>query len=137
MNLTRGVRPLAAVSIAVLATSAGLATTAIAGSTSPTYTHKDTGRTVHLAVGTEFRVSLRTCADCGDSWKWAHRPDAGVVKLLSKRVVSKAKPPAVGGEASTIYTFKVVGAGRTHEGLTEIGPSGKVIAHFRLTEVAR
>jgi hypothetical protein len=137
MKLRVGVRRFAALSTAVLATSVGLATTAVASSTAPTYTHRDTGRTVHLAVGKVFRVRLLTCADCGDSWKWVHRPHAGVVKLVSKRVVSEAKPPAVGGEAHTVYRFKVVGAGRTHEGLTEIGPSGKAMAHFRLTEVAR
>lgn len=122
-----------AAAVAVSCSSLGLA--AAAGGSGPVYKHKDSGRTVHPAVGTTFKVSLRTCADCGDAWHWAHRPNAAVVKLVSKRVVSHVVPPAVGGYASTIYKFKVVGAGRTTEKLVETGPSGKTISHFRLTEV--
>jgi len=107
------IRRSAALSTGVVAASVGLAASAIAGSHSPVYTHKDSGRTVRLAVGTVFTVKLRTCSDCGDSWHWVHRPKHHVVKLLSKRIVTHVKPPAVGGIANTVYRFKVVGVGRT------------------------
>ena len=136
MNTTPSRLRFAAVSTAVVAAAVGVATTAAASGTSPVYTHKDSGRTVHLAVGSVFRVSLRTCTDCGDSWHWVHRPDPHIVKLVRKRVVSNVQPPAVGGIAHTIYRFKVVAVGRTREVLVEKGPSGTAISHFRLREVA-
>lgn len=136
MTITPRSRRLLTVS-AVLAVSGGSFAVAAASGTTPVYKHKDSGRTVHLAVGSKFKVSLRTCADCGDRWSWVHRPDAQVVKLVSKRVVSHVVPPAVGGIASTVYTFKVVGAGRTTEKLVEKGPSGMTVSHFHLTEVTR
>lgn len=128
---------LAAGSIVAVTASAAAMPAAGANGSTPTYTHRDSGRVVHLAVGTVFRVDLRTCADCGDSWRWVHRPDRQVVKLVRERVVSTAKPPQVGGMARTIYRFRVVGVGRTREVLVENGPSGKALSHFRLTEVTR
>lgn len=135
MAINFSARQLATLAISLGALIASPATTAVASGTSPVYTHHDTGRTVHLSVGATFEVKLATCADCGDSWHWVHRPSKHIVKELSKRIVTKVKPPEVGGMATTIYRFKVVGGGTTHEGLVETGPSGKSISHFRLTEV--
>jgi hypothetical protein len=135
VDRTPTTRRIAAVSTLAVATTVALSSTAVATGTPPTYTHKDSGRTVHLAVGTIFRVKLRTCTDCGDAWRWVHRPNQAVVKLLSKRVVSTVKPPAVGGVAQTIYRFKVVGAGLARERLVERGPAGAAVAHFRLIEL--
>lgn len=120
-----------------VASAAALGMPAATAAGPPVYHHAASGRTVHLTVGTRFSVELKTCADCGYSWKFAHRPDHSVVKVLGSHVVSHAKPPAVGGEATTIYRFKVVGTGRTTFRLVEHAPSGKVSSHFRLTEVAK
>jgi hypothetical protein len=49
---------------------------------------------VHDSVGATFEVKLATCADCGDSWRWVHRPGKHIVKELSKRIVTNVKPPA-------------------------------------------
>jgi hypothetical protein len=126
-------RRIAAGSIAALVASTAVATAAGATST-PVYTHKDSGRTIHLSPGTVFKVKLRTCTDCGDAWHWKHRPDHTVVKLLSKRIVSHVTPPAVGGVATTVYRLKVVGPGTTRMVLVERNPSGTAISHFRLRQ---
>jgi hypothetical protein len=131
----RPLRRVTALSACVLMSSAAVASTAVAGST-PVYTHKDSGTTVHLGRGTIFKVKLKTCTDCGDAWHWRHRPNRHIVKQLSKRVVSHVQPPAVGGMATTIYRFKVVGTGTTTMRLVETNPSGKRISRFRLTEAA-
>jgi predicted secreted protein len=127
-----------AVSIATAVSSLLLATGAVTATASATrvYTHADSGRTVHLKIGTTFKVNLKTCADCGDAWHFTKRPSIGVVRLVSKHVVSHNKPPVVGGFARTIYRFKVVGAGRTTERMVETGPgNGHVVGRFKLTEV--
>jgi predicted secreted protein len=133
MSSTRTIRRITAASTAALITSVAVTSTATATTRTPVYTHKDTGRTVHLARGTVFAVKLRTCTDCGDSWHWKNRPNSHIVKQLSKRIVSHVKPPAVGGIATTVYRFKVVGTGTTRMVLVEKGPSGQRISHFRLT----
>ena len=134
MSANRTLHRIAAASTAALITSTAVATAATAATSTPVYTHKDSGRTIHLAVGTVFKVKLRNCADCGDLWHWKHRPDRHVVKVLSKRIVSHVQPPAVGGIATTIYRLKVVGHGTTKLVLVETSPSGQAIKHFRLTE---
>lgn len=132
---TMSMRRLAALSTGVVIASAAVGSTAIASTHSPVYTHKDSGRTVHLNTGTVFKIRLKTCADCGDSWSWKHRPNHHVIKQLHRlHVVSTVKPPAVGGIAHTVARFKVVGTGTTSLVLVEKGPSGKRIAHFKLTQ---
>ena len=136
MNSSRTIRRVAAASTVALVTSASVASAAAAGTTTtPVYTHKDSGRTIHLKVGTIFKVKLKTCFDCGDSWHWKHRPDHHIVKLLRKhQVAPNLQPGETGGIGRTIYKFKVVGRGATRLVLVEDNPSGNVISHFRLRQ---
>jgi predicted secreted protein len=121
--------------LAVAAPATGSAATA----TEPVYTHADSGHTEHLRVGTVFKVRLRGCGDCGDSWSFSKRPNAHVVKVLRRRVVPEAKPPAVGGYDHTVWTMKVVGRGSTTMRIAEhaAAEGGKVIKRFRLTIAAK
>jgi hypothetical protein len=138
MLITRVARlPIAC--LAALVTVAPATASAAATSHEPVYTHADSGHTEHLAVGTTFKVRLRGCGDCGDSWSFPKRPDPHVVKILSRRVIAEAKPPAVGGYDHTVWTMKVVGRGSTTMRMAEHAATegGKVIKRFRLTIVGR
>ncbi len=100
-----------------------------------TFGYSDSGRTVHVSKGATFKVRLKGCGDCGDYWSFSHRPDKAVVKVVSRRVVAAAKPPAVGGYDHTIWTMKAVGRGTTTMRMAEHSASqhGKVIKRFSLT----
>jgi predicted secreted protein len=118
--------------------SAPVAASASAGST-PTkvevYTLKDSGRSVSVLRGKTFRVRLQNCGDCGEQWVISTRPRPRVLSLVSRHETSTAKPPAVGGENHTIWTFRADEPGRTTMAMSEHSAEkgGKVIKRFRLT----
>jgi predicted secreted protein len=122
---------------ATLVFCAGFVTSAGAAgsSTAPVYTLKDSGKTVHLAKHHTFKIRLKTAADSGYEWKFTHRPDPTIVKVVRKRV--RSTPGQIGGYAHTVITLKTVGAGTTREKLVEKRPfgTGKLIGTFSLTEV--
>jgi hypothetical protein len=102
------------VAVQVPAMAGHHAARATTGATIPTYTHRDTGRTLRLHVGDRLRVRLVTVTDGNFFWHYVHRPDPSVVKVVRKRIIAPKLPPgAVGGEAHTVYRLKAVGTGRT------------------------
>ena len=126
----------------VLTTAAALvlglgpvASPASAAGSIPIYTHADNGKTEHLAVGTKFKVRLKGCGDCGDTWSFKQKPDPHVVKVLGRNVYTEAQPPAVGGYDHTVWTMRVVGNGTTTMRMVERSASqnNKVIKRFSLT----
>ncbi|MGN6474687.1 MAG: protease inhibitor I42 family protein [Mycobacteriales bacterium] len=126
---------LMASALLVAAPVAATPATAAATSTVHVYHQKDSGRTIHITRGEKFKVRLKACGDCGDSWSFSHRPAKTIVKYLGKTTRSTATPPAVGGEDIVTWTFKGVGAGTTKIGLAEHAASqgNKVIKRFSLT----
>jgi predicted secreted protein len=111
-----------------------VADAASASSSTPVYHQSDSGKTVSLAEGTTFKVRLKVCEDCGNFWHWKVRPDSDVVKIVSKKDVSSAKPPAVGGINTVTWTMKVVGPGDTAMKLVQKAASqnNKVVKRFTL-----
>lgn len=120
-----------------LLVAAPVATPAAAMTTSTVhvYHQKDSGRTIHITRGEKFKVRLKACGDCGNSWSFSHRPAKAIVKFLGKSTRSTATPPAVGGEDIVTWRFKGVGAGTTKIRLAEHSASegNKVIKRFSLT----
>jgi predicted secreted protein len=106
----------AAAAAAVLASqvATGLADPTSTRATVPTYTHRDSGRTLHLHVGDRLRIRLLTVTDGDFFWHFVRRPDPAVVRVVRKRIVApKLAPGQVGGAAHTIYRLRAVGEGRT------------------------
>jgi predicted secreted protein len=121
---------------ALFASGAPLAAATSAATTStPVYTQKDSGRTVHPSQGSKFKIRLKTCADCGDSWSFTKRFDKNVVKLVRTTKSSSATPPAVGGVETITWLYKVVGPGSATVKMAQrsASQSNKVIKRFTLT----
>ncbi|HEX3705204.1 MAG TPA: protease inhibitor I42 family protein [Mycobacteriales bacterium] len=99
------------------------------------FDHHDSGRAISVTRGTTFKVSLEACGDCGQYWSFAHRPAGATLKVEKKLVKPDAKPPAVGGNDHTIWTFRGVGKGRTTMRIVERSAENrqKIIKHFTLT----
>lgn len=98
--------------------------------------YADSGRTVNVSNGATFQVRLENCADCGQQWHFVRRPAARTVTVVSRHEVSTAKPPAVGGDAHTIWTFHATrNPGKTSMEMVETSAErgGKVIKRFTLT----
>jgi predicted secreted protein len=108
---------------------------AAASSSTPVYTQKNSGQTVSATVGSKFKIRLKACGDCGDSWSFKQRFDRTVVKLVRTNKTSSATPPAVGGIDTLTWTYKVVGGGTTTVRMVERSASDhqKVIKRFTLT----
>lgn len=106
------------------------------GTAAPVVYHdKASGHTISVAEGKTFKVSLEACGDCGQHWSFTHRPAAATVEVEHRRVVSDAKPPAVGGNDHTIWTFRAVSTGKTTMRMVErsADDGNKVIKRFTLT----
>ena len=98
------------------------------------FTNADSGKTATLTAGTTFKVRLKGCGDCGDSWSFSHRPSTKVVKVVKRQVIPVAKPGMVGGYNHTVWTMEAVGQGTTTMRMAEHSASqGKVIKRFSLT----
>jgi predicted secreted protein len=138
MSSSRTVRRIAATTIGIVIAST-TAASATSASTGPVFHHRDSGRTVHLKVGTVFTLKLKGCPTCGYDWNWKHHPNHHIVKQIDKPAhwVSHLKPGETGGFATKVYRFKVVGAGTTRLVLVEKSPAGKVSSHFRLTQARK
>jgi hypothetical protein len=134
---TRRLALIASTMVALGGSLTGAATAASAQSTVPVrvFTASDSGRTITMIIGTTFKVRLANCADCGDEWSFSQRPVSRVVKVEHRAEVSTATPPAVGGEAHTIWTFQTERAGKTTMRIAEHSAEqgGKVIKRFTLT----
>lgn len=102
----------------------------------PTYHYADSGSTVTVHVGHEFRIKLATAYDGGYSWAITQHPDSAVLKLERKRLVADPHPPGtVGFGYHTIFRYAVVGRGKTSLTLTERRTFGvnRVLKRFTLT----
>jgi predicted secreted protein len=132
--VTKTFARIALLSAASTVALAPLADSASASSRTPVYTHADNNETHHLQVGQTFKVRLKACGDCGDSWHWKVRPDSDVLKVTDRKSVSSATPPAVGGINTITWTFKVVGKGDTELRLVERSAQhrNKVVKRFTL-----
>ena len=131
------IKPIARVLVtasAALTLAVGPLAGSATASSGPVYTQANNKQTVSLSEGTVFKVRLKACEDCGDSWHWKVRPDAHIVKVLRKKDVSSAKPPAVGGINTITWTMKVVGSGDTEIMLVKRSAqqSNKVVKRFTL-----
>jgi curli biogenesis system outer membrane secretion channel CsgG len=126
----------AAAIAAPLMTSATASTSGLrATSSGKVYTYANNGQTVSFAKVTTFKVRLQNCADCGEQWHFVVKPSSRQLNLVSRREVSTAKPPAVGGEAHTIWTFQTTrNPGRTTMVMAETSAEkgGKTIKRFTL-----
>ncbi|HVV76359.1 MAG TPA: protease inhibitor I42 family protein [Mycobacteriales bacterium] len=134
--MTQTIARVALISSALLVAAAPIADSASAAAATHVYKQSDSGKTVSLSKGTVFKVRLKVCEDCGYSWSWKHRPDAKVVKVVKKRDVSSAKPPAVGGINTVTWTMKVVGRGDTKLKLVQHSPAQQVTKRFKLSIAA-
>lgn len=106
-----------------------------ATSSTPVYTQKKSGQTVSATVGSKFKIRLKACGDCGDSWSFSRRFDKNIVKLVRANKTTSATPPAVGGIDTLTWTYKAVGGGTTTVKMVERSASQrqKVIKRFTLT----
>jgi predicted secreted protein len=135
MNLRR---PTTAV---VLAASVALASAPFAlpaqATARPTVYHKaDSGKTVHVAKGERFKVSLKQATDGGYEWVVSKHPDSSILKYVgSKTHAPKQDPdhPIAGAPTREVFTFRAVGSGTTSFKLAEkrFGRE-KAIKHFKM-----
>jgi predicted secreted protein len=103
------------------------------------YTQADSGRTVRATVGSTFKIRLTNCGSCGYRWRYSHRPDPQVMRVVHISTRSETKPGQVGGNERVTYTIRAVGRGTTSIGLVDQGPgtNPKIARRFHLKVIVR
>ncbi|HVT64719.1 MAG TPA: protease inhibitor I42 family protein [Mycobacteriales bacterium] len=123
---------------AVTAQAAPAAAAAAKASHPHVYHLSDRGRTVHVAKGERFKVSLQQATDGGYEWVVTKHPDASILKYVgSKTHVAKQQDPAhpiAGAPTKEVFTFRAVGSGTTSFKLAEkrFGRE-KAVKRFKMT----
>jgi predicted secreted protein len=95
----------------------------------------DNGRLVYLSQGQKVSVALRTCTDCGYSWRVATAPDRNIVRILSATVVPLPHPSGiVGFPSESRWVLQATGPGLTILRLYELRPGrpASPVGRYRL-----
>jgi predicted secreted protein len=97
-------------------------------------TAADNGNTYTVRPQTAIVLKLTSVPSAG--YHWRLKPlDKSVVRLVSHRYVSHAKPGAVGGSGMEIWRFRAVGAGSSRIRVVYLPPgrNTKPARHFYVT----
>ncbi|MGC8627364.1 MAG: protease inhibitor I42 family protein [Acidimicrobiales bacterium] len=87
------------------------------------FTEADNGRLVHLLTGQKLTVLLRTCTDCGYSWKVAIAPDRSVVRVIRTTLLPLPHPRGIVGYPwESTWVLQATGPGLSVLKLYELPP---------------
>ena len=97
----------------------------------------DNGRLVYLSQGQKVNVALRTCTDCGYSWRVAMAPNPKVVRILGATVAPLPHPSGiVGFPSESRWALQATGPGLSTLKLYELrpgrpaSPAGRYLLRF-------
>jgi inhibitor of cysteine peptidase len=93
----------------------------VAGTAPLTLTAADDGRLVTVRPGRAIVLRLASTPGTGYAWRFAARPDARVVRLVSMHL-EEPRSGVVGAPATQVWRFAAVARGTTRLGLVYVRP---------------
>jgi predicted secreted protein len=101
----------------------------LAAGTTVTVTEKQNHKTVSVKAGQTIKVSLDSNNTTGYGWTVAGKPNAKVLKLKAKHYDTpkgkNSKRPLMGAGSREIWTFSVLGKGKTDLVMHYVSPKDK------------